>query len=251
MADTQVQHYVPKFLLRRFGSGKKDHVQVFDKHTGRKFSSAARRIAAQKALYDFEFKGSKVTLEPGLSALETRAAKRIEAITRDRKLHVLDPVERGELSAFLAVQMVRTPALWEMTRGTFERMEAWAREHGMRDEWFKPPEELGTRENAEKAMIAKTIHNAPKDLGPSLAKKDWVLLQTDRQHPYLIGDHPLTMHNMVDRSPRGNLGLEVEGIEIYFPLSPQMGLALWCPSHRKLLADGIPAFRRSMTRRLG
>jgi len=88
-------------------------------------------------------------------------------------------------------------------------------------------------------MMAKTILDAPKHFGPLLAAKDWVLLQTDRKHPYLIGDHPLAMHNMIDHGLRGNLGLKVEGIEIYFPISPQLSLALWCPSHREALMSGI------------
>jgi hypothetical protein len=113
-----------------------------------------------------------LTLEPSLAALEGRAAKRIEAIIRDRQLHVLDPIERGELAAFLAVQMVRTPGAWEPSRQMFDRMETWLRKEGMREDWFEPPAELRTRENAEKAMMAKTILDAPKHFGPLLAAKD-------------------------------------------------------------------------------
>ena len=88
------------------------------------------------------------------------------------------------------------------------------------------------------------ICNAPKDFTPAIVGKDWVLLQTDRKHPYLIGDNPLTMHNMVDHSPRGNLGLMVEGIEIYFPLAPELALGMWCPSHREKLHEGIQRLDR-------
>lgn len=239
MADTQVQHYVPRFLLRRFGTGKKEHVHVFDKQTGKRFTSSARKIAAEKGLYDFKFKGVTLTLEPGLAELEARAARHIARITQERRLDVLNPIQRGELARFLAVQMVRTPAFWETSHEMFERMENWLRKEGMREDWFYPPAELGTRENAEKATVARAIYDAPRDLGPALVAKDWVLLQTDRKHPYVIGDHPLAMHNMIDHSPRGNLGLKVEGIEIYFPLSPQLSLGLWCPSHREFLMNGI------------
>ena len=30
----QLQHYVPQFMLRRFGKGKKEHVHVLDKQSG-------------------------------------------------------------------------------------------------------------------------------------------------------------------------------------------------------------------------
>lgn len=238
MPESQLQHYIPKFLLKQFGSGKKDHVYVFDKHTGKAFRSSARKIAAEYSLYDFAFKGAAVTLEPGLASLENEAAKFVSRILRERRLGILDGLERGHLARFLAVQMVRTPAQWEMSREAFGRMETWLRAKGMRESWFEPPAELGTRENAEKAMMARAISNAPRDFGPALIEKDWVLLSTDRSAPFVIGDHPFAMHNQVDRGPRGNLGLLVEGIEVYFPLSPQLTLALWCPSHRKFLVDG-------------
>lgn len=93
-------------------------------------------------------------------------------------------------------------------------------------------------------MMARNICNAPNDYGPALIDKDWLLLQTDSKHPYLIGDHPLTMHNMVERAGRGNLGITVKGIELYFPLSPDLALAIWCPSHQQMLIDGIQRFDR-------
>jgi len=52
------------------------------------------------------------------------------------------------------------------------------------------------------------------------------------------------MHNMVVQEGRGNLGIAVEGIELYFPLSPNLALAIWCPSHRQVLMDGIQRFDR-------
>lgn len=50
---------------------------------------------------------------------------------------------------------------------------------------------------------------------------------------YRVGDHPLVMHNARDHGPRGNLGLNVRGIEIYFPLSPHLALGMMCDSHRR------------------
>lgn len=31
---SELHHYVPRFLLRRFGTGKKEHVQAYDKTSG-------------------------------------------------------------------------------------------------------------------------------------------------------------------------------------------------------------------------
>lgn len=67
--------------------------------------------------------------------------------------------------------------------------------------------------------------------GPLFFEKTWALLKTEHPRPYLIGDNPLALQNFVETGDlRGNLGLGVKGIEIYFPLSPTWALALWCPS---------------------
>lgn len=78
--------------------------------------------------------------------------------------------------------------------------------------------------------LVKIISDAPKRFGHHFSNKAWVLLETERSRPFIIGDNPLTLHNSIDMGPRGNLGLAVVGIEIYFPLSPARALAMWCPS---------------------
>jgi len=123
-------------------------------------------------------------------------------------------------------------------------METWLRAKGAPQEFFTPDPIVGEGENAERAMMARNICNAPSDYGLALINKDWLLLKTDNKHPYLIGDHPLTMHNMVVQEGRGNLGIAVEGIELYFPLSPNLALAIWCPSHREMLTNSLQSIDR-------
>lgn len=244
MATTQLQHYVPRFLLRRFGSGKKNRLHVFDKHTDTTFVSTAAKLAAKNNFYDFEFMGAPMTAESILGRFESMASEHIERIVKNRRLSINDPDERAELAAFFAIQMVRTPAVQATHGDIFTRMEAWLRAEGAPQEFFAPDPAVGEGENAERALMARNICNAPMDYGPALIEKDWLLLQTDDKHPYLIGDHPLTMHNMVERKGRGNLGIAVEGIELYFPFSPELVLAIWCPSHCQALMDGIERFER-------
>ncbi len=244
MATTQLQHYVPKFLLRRFGSGKKDRLHVFDKHTDATFASSAGKLAAKNNFYDFEFMGEPVTIEPVLGRVESKAGKHIARIIKDGRLNLNDPEERGELAAFFAIQMVRTPAVQATHSDIFNRMEAYLRAEGAPQEFFAPDHAVGEGKNAERALMAKNICNAPSDYGAALIDKDWLLFKTDNKHQYLIGDHPLTMHNMVEREGRGNLGVAVEGIELYFPLSPTLALAIWCPSHRETLKNSLQSIDR-------
>lgn len=217
---------------------------VFDKHTETSFSRAASKLAAKNNFYDFDFMREPVTIETVLAHVESKAGEHIARIVKDCRLNLNDSKERGELAAFFAIQMVRTPAVLATNRDIFGRMETWLRAEGAPQEFFTPDPLVGEGENAERAMMARNICNAPNDYGPALISKDWLLLKTDNKHPYLIGDHPLTMHNMVVQEGRGNLGIAVEGIELYFPLSPNLALAIWCPSHREMLTNSLQSIDR-------
>lgn len=237
----QMHHYIPRFLLRRFGNAT-GVLHVMDKHTGRRFRVSTSEkssfgVAAERGMYDFEFMGFPLTIEPSLSALESEAAAFIGKILQTGRLNHTDADERGVLARFLAVQLVRTRAVTASLQDISKRMEAWLRAEGAPEDFFKTDPFVGDGLNAEKAMRAKMISNAAADYGPSLADKDWVLLKTVESAPFFIGDHPLTMFNEIDHSPRGSLGLNFNGIQLYFPLSPTLGLALWCRSHQKLLLD--------------
>jgi hypothetical protein len=52
------------------------------------------------------------------------------------------------------------------------------------------------------------------------------------------------MYNSVDRGPRGNLGLDVRGIELYLPINPQLTLGLVCPTLIEALGDGAERYAR-------
>ena len=238
----QLQHYVPRFLLRQFGKGKKDHVRVMDKQTGRKFSFSASKkaliaVAAEYGMYDFEFMGQPVSIESNLASLESKAAESIARLSREEKFDLADPMERATLACFLAVQMVRTRAVLETQADMMARMTAWLKTQGAPAGFFEDDPNVGSGENADKALLARLITNAPKDLAPAFVEKDWLLVSTDRKHPFLMGDHPITLFNDVDMGPWGNLGITVEGIQVYFPLSPTLALAIWCPSLRQRPLD--------------
>jgi len=227
----KVQHYVPQFLLKNFGNGKKDQLQVFDKKSNRTFPTNAKNIASESRFYDFNIDGEGVTLEPMLSVLEGKTKPVLQRILDENSIATISPEERILLSSFFAIQYTRT---------------RWFREN-----WCSLPELLGQKlremhseeeleavkdyievpdENRAKAEIAQIMVTAPEKFGPYYENKSWVLLSTTKKHPFIIGDHPLAMQNQIDMEPYGNIGLDVKGIEIYFPLSPTRAMGLWCPS---------------------
>lgn len=250
----QLQHYVPRFLLRQFGSGKKVHVRVHDKHTGKSFSFSASKksaiaVAAEYHMYDFEFAGEQVTIEPGLADLESRTAELVRCLIRAEKFDFDKPLERATLASFLAVQMVRTRAVIEQSNDIMNRMRGWLEAQGGAPEGFFAPDPLvGDGVNAEKAMLARRITTAIPQYAPALIDKDWVLLKTDSKYPFLMGDHPFAMFNDRDSGLRGNLGIGCEGIQIYFPLSPTLALGLWCRSLRDQCWDMVETLHQKSIR---
>jgi hypothetical protein len=225
----KVQHYVPRFLLKNFVTGKKEQVWVFDKATGKRFRTNVRNVAAETGFYDFELKDAKLTLEPALSDLEGKTATILKPIIRQASLESLTQEDRHTLSYFLAVQFVRTKQWREMWAAFSEDFAESLRKRGINPdqiEGYKAPSEKDLKLEAVSAIVTRA-----KEFAPHFLSKTWVLLKATRNHPFYIGDNPVAMYNNISHGPYGNIGLAVRGIEIYLPLSSHLTLAMWCPSH--------------------
>lgn len=245
MTAAKVQHYVPQFLLRNFGNGKKDQLWVYDKTADRSFSTNSKNIASESRFYDFELEGKAMSLEPMLTRVESSAKPIIESILKADSLATLGDDDKAVLAVFLSIQFTRTRTFREQWND-FPRM---LREHfNERGETVASDSQASElirdlTENQSKAGTARFIVQAPKEFAPLLIAKQWVLAATTRKQPFVISDNPLTLQNMIDMSPRGNLGLAVRGIEIYFPLSPVRALAMWCPSLVQIVRQGSETLR--------
>lgn len=245
MTVAKVQHYVPQFLLRNFGTGKKDQVFVFDKHMNKSFPTNAKNVASESRFYDFTLNGEAMTLEPMLSKLESKAKPAIEKIIQADCLTSLDNETKIILADFFSVQLVRTRAFQEQ----FGNIPKMMRERlGIDSDQLQDNSQAAEflqdlSENDLKIQRAQFIINAPQDFSQRFLDKVWVLASTSRQTPFILGDHPIALQNKINRDGWGNLGLAVEGIEIYFPLTPTRALALWCPTQVQKVYDS--AYRLS------
>src|SRR5665213_1488930 len=72
---------------------------------------------------------------------------------------------------------------------------------------------------------------------PILLSKKWVLYKATQGQTFYIGDNPVVLQNQKQYGFRGNLGLAVNGIEIYVPLAKNYTLALFCPSIGEMFED--------------
>lgn len=245
MTAAKIQHYVPKFLLRNFGTGKKDQLWVFDKSSGRSFQTNAKNVASESRFYDFVVDGADHSLEDALSRIESEAKPVMERILQDDSVRATSAQDRALLAAFLAIQFVRTRAFraqWvDMRRLLREKIESMGDQvaPGSQAEAMIRPQ----TENEIKIDTARMILKAPTDFGPHFLNKVWFLAKTSKAHPFMIGDNPVALQNHIDMKPYGNLGLDVRGIEIYLPLSSTRALAMWCPSMAQEVAEAASTLR--------
>lgn len=240
MTIAKVQHYVPQFLLRNFGNGKKDQLWVYDKTSDRAFPTNTKNVASESRFYDFEVNDEAISLEPFLSDLEGKAKAVIDGILQSDSLEGLTDEGKDVLSAFMSVQFTRTRTFREEWNA-FPRM--------LLEHFEKTGDQVAPDSQAEQLLRDATENESKEQTGRLMLKasgtyaqhfrdKEWVLAATTRSHPFIMCDNPLTRQNLVDRSPLGNLGLATVGIEIYFPLSPTRALALWCPTLTELVHRG-------------
>lgn len=232
MTLAKVQHYVPQFLLRNFGRGKKDQLWVFDKSNDRSFFTNAKNVASESRFYDFELDGETISLEPILTKIESVAKHVVEKILSEDTLGVLGEEERAQLAIFCSIQMARTRTFREQWLSFPRMLREKLEKHGEKVAEGSQAEQLiqDLTENEVKAESGSFMLKAPEMFAEHFLSKHWILAATDAKHPFLISDNPLTRQNMIERPLRGNLGLTVPGIEIYLPLAPTRALGMWCPS---------------------
>jgi hypothetical protein len=220
------QHYVPKMLLRNFAiqQGAKrgtEQIHVFDKQRGRAFVSNIRNVAAANEFYDL----GEGSIEQSLSELEDRASKALNCITSLPSLSDLTDLDRVWFSIFCSVQLMRTQGMRDRVRRVNDEIVQHIRKMGHdpnKVEGFRPMSDIDI-----KAMTMVSLVQSLKTQPPLFYDKSWFLLETSADQPFLIGDHPITLHSDKNFGAYGNLGVALPGIQIYLLLTPQLALAMW------------------------
>ena len=228
----KVQHYVPQFILRNHCKGRKDQIWTFDKQTAKTFQSNIRNVAAASYFYDADSPEGPISLEPALAKVESQTKPLFSELLQYRRLDVWSQADREIVALFLASQHLRTQAMRDMQSSLDSALRDRLAGEQMTDEfqkWLGQPSE-----EANKQLMLDLLSDA-HHFAPHFLDKVWCLLGTSQSAPFYIGDHPVALHNSRRDPHRGTLGLGVEGIEIYFPLSPTLTLGLLSPELGNLI----------------
>ena len=228
MADAKKHHYIPQFLLRNFAFDRRRRLYVFDKRTDRVFVASVADAAAENRLYEFSIDGTVGTIEPSLAEFESEAASALAAVLSEDNLGGTTAYQRAVMSGLICHLLLRSP----QQRGMIRHITAEARRRvtEMGADPDKVPQLAVFDANEEKQYTATVLPELTKQFAPVVAGKTWVLHGIPEEHTLYISDNPVTMHNERRRDGRGNLGLAVEGVEVYLPLSPHRCWGLYCPT---------------------
>lgn len=236
----EVQHYVPRFLLRGFlkNPQKKNQLFVFDKLKIESFASNVGNIAAERGFYSFDSDNGPINMESIFTDLEGNTVSAIDKIIETQSLAALDNNQKSWLSMFLAVQLLRTRHMKEVIKGLNEGMAEQIRKRGYDPKNTEGFKLLETEDDLKKALLAQMVA-VMGEHATLMASKAAFLTTTFADRPFWISDHPVVMHNDRTFGPYGNIGLAVPGIQIYLPLTSKLLLALWCTSNADRVLENV------------
>ncbi len=199
---------------------------VLDKRNGRTCQASVRNVGHENFFYEYHGESGDHELEELMQKIDSIGAEIIAGITKHVRLS--DSSEDFVwLTYFVATQMMRTP----MTRNDMENfrqliINTWGKDIRAHPDDPKTLGEYGPED--AKANSLKILSDVP-EFAKLLQEKVWSLCEAPSSMQFIISDNPVVRHNMVDRGPRGNLGLRNKSIEVYMPLSPKLAIHAICP----------------------
>jgi len=221
------QHYVPQFLLKNWSQSNKKRIFVFDKISNKSFPSSIKNIAHENNFYKDEILGYENNTEIKLSELERDVAPIIKKIVSEGTIKNLTDSEHKLLCLFSTVQMLRTNNTREFIKDAneiiAEKTQGWGHTSDNDVENFSNM----SKEEVKSSSIG-ILNSLPIELVGNFIDKELTLLKAPVNHSFYISDHPIIKHNHFPREHRGNLGIGLYGIEIYFPISPKYCLSFLC-----------------------
>ncbi|ALM54078.1 DUF4238 domain-containing protein [Halomonas huangheensis] len=237
--DVKKQHTVPRFLLDKFGfgkKGKKRRLYTFDKKSSRRFQQSVFDATTRNTFYNIENHPERASLEPILGIYETEAAPLIKRIIETNSIGWLSEVDRFKIATFIAVQRSRSYGEFLRIEHVVGALTGKLAAIGSTREQIE--EELGSEGSSERKNLFLELILDQRETVAHLMAKSWVLYETSTHDPFFISDNPVTLYNEVDMGFLGNLGVALKGIQIHLPLSSSLTLALTCPSISEAAING-------------
>lgn len=218
-------HFVPQAQLRYFSTGfDQKSIYVYDKQADRSFSSAIRDAGSENDFNTVSFEAGKWNFEDLFNDVDGQSARLLAKIIAQRSIGWLLPEDRVALSDLIITQMLRTSFGRTTPRDLAKQMRQMVRDIGYDpddDPSMTMPTDSALRLGSVKNFLERDRHRqlllrlVPALFEPSVGKR------------FIISDHPVAVANAF---PYGDHGLASHGIIVVLPVTPDLAIALICPT---------------------
>lgn len=227
----KMQHYVPQFYLSYFAiDSTKDAPQVYcyGKPDRSQFQTSVTNIAGET--YFYEPPGDQ-PFEDRLANIEGEFCDAYDKLIDAGSLKALDENDRSAIAYSITLQELRTRESREEFHEIFSKLRERLEGEPMTEEMEKQMDELRDIDSEEGARDFQIdfIKNNGWEIAEHYLDLKWISIENDTDQPFWTSDHPIVRHNSNDFAPFGNLGLKNRGIEVYFPISPDLSLGFVDP----------------------
>ena len=174
-------------------------------------------LASAYRFNEFRIANQKFSYEEQLAKIETWPAPILKKMTGQKPGIVKNQIERRKVADFLAAQTFRTEAF-----------------------------RIGLGVKTDEDHLGKTLISLLQSIpmaSDEIAKRHWVLMEIKHNDASYQGDHPVVFQVTEESDSSRNVGLWMEGVEIFFSIRPKF--ALWM-SHTSTSNEITSGYRNSV-----
>ena len=232
------QHIVWKFHLDYFTFDENNgRIWVFDKPTEVTFPGATSDVGGDEFFYDPKWE-PEAEVEEFLQEVESAAVHPYKVLVQTRSITCLTQQDKRDLSNFIVLQLMRTEEVRNSIRDVGHLVEETLEER------FGIELDIGEEEDIEREIAE--AHNARltmeeiEEMADILLEKRWFVMENYTDKPLWTSDHPVVLHNQGDFSDwESGHGIAVEGVQIFFPLAPDLMLQMADPAYFWMAPENI------------
>lgn len=218
-------HFVPQAQLRHFAAdAERRFLFVFDKQSDRSFRTSILNAGSENGFNAISIGACKWNFEDLFHDVDARSARLVAEIIARRSLAWLTPEDRIALADLFATQFLRT----HFSRTTPKRMAEHLREM-VRQIGFDPDQDpaMAMPDDARLKLGAVEAFLGRGGDAAALLRLVPALYLAAGERRFVISDHPVDVTNPF---AYGESGLTSHGIIVMLPVSPELSIALHCPT---------------------
>ncbi|MFB3888720.1 MAG: DUF4238 domain-containing protein [Candidatus Bathyarchaeia archaeon] len=226
------QHYVPRFYLKNFAFLKNGeyYIHCLEKSNQKQFVVNIKDVGCENLFYEVA-KNAPQEMEDILSQHEERFVQVYNKLVASPFIQNLKWKEKEVFAQFIVIQELRTREMREHLRSMIKNLNNWLSNKPLSENLEKQLKEVSSEEGVRSlhlGVIKETLLGK-NPLVEMLLDLKWIIYENYTKIPFWTSDHPVNRYNPIDFSPYGNLGLQCRGIQIFFPLTPKLGIAFCDP----------------------